>query len=144
MPMPHRTREPSPKPGKCPTSDPTFSGSLGLPPMPDDPSPSVLLKSFAPWTPATIHRSGLKKKKFYKGGGRRFVGLSGIGTSCPRSSCIQIVLIQPPFLAVGGRIFLPTIFCIQLVPRATLSRLHLKWFQILQHRLLMQIGLRLV
>ena len=64
MPMPSpclTDSELSPKSGKCPTSDPTFSDSLGLP------RPVTRL------TPLKIHQ-----KKVYNEGG--FAGLGGIAT----------------------------------------------------------------
>ena len=58
----------SPKSGKCPTSDPTFSDSLGLP------RPVTRFT----WSPLKIHHPGLRQKKVYNEGG--FAGLGGIAT----------------------------------------------------------------
>ena len=93
LPMLARASLRSPKPGKRPTFDRTFSRSHGL--GPHDPSPGVLLNSLPPHWPTSpsglVMIRGIIHQK----------GVNRIGTSSQESSLVRIVLIQVRFLVVG-------------------------------------------
>ena len=100
LPMLARASLKSPKPGKRPTFDRTFSRSHGL--GPDDPSPGVLLNSLPPHWPTSPRDLMIIRGILHQ------EGVNSIGTSSQGTSFVRIVLIQVRFLLLAGLKISPT------------------------------------